>query len=72
MVRTDFIETPMVSASTQELKIFNKVSNILASEVDVVSRFLVKRILESTKTYDRIEYLTKTKTFFKMIRIHFI
>ena len=69
MVRTDFISDPMKSASPEESKRFKKVHDILAEEVDVVAPFLVRRMLESSKNYDRIEFLTKTKIFFKMMKM---
>jgi len=69
MVRTEFIEKSMDLASPEELKDYMKVYDILAEEVDVVTKFLVKNILKSSKNYDRIEFLTKTKTFFKMLKM---
>ena len=56
-------------ASPEELKDYMKVYDILAEEVDVVTKFLVKNILKSSKNYDRITFLTKTKTFFKMLKM---
>ena len=71
MVRTDFLNSPMLSDSPEDLKRFEKVYDILAEEVDVVSKFLVHRILKSTKNYDRIEFLTKSKLAFKMLKMLF-
>ena len=69
MVRTDFLHSPGLSDSPEDLKRFEKVYDILAEEVDVVSKFLVHRILQSTRNYDRIEYLTKIKLAGKMFRM---
>ncbi len=69
MVRTDFLNDPMISGSPEELKKFKKVYDILAEDVDVVSKFLVNQILKSSKNYDRIEFLTKTKMIFKLLKM---
>jgi len=69
MVRTDFIKIPAISGSEDEKKRFKKVQDILAEDVDIVSSFLVARLLKSNKNYDRIEYLTKTKLVFKMLKM---
>ena len=71
MVRTQFLTDPMESVSAEEMKRFIKVSDILAEDVDVVSKFLVRRILRSSKNYDRIEYLTGIKMIYKLVKMHF-
>ncbi|KKK51336.1 hypothetical protein LCGC14_3115960, partial [marine sediment metagenome] len=71
MVRTDFLDPPGLSDSPEDMKRFEKVYDILAEEVDVVSKFLVRRILQSTGNYDRIEYLTKSRLAVKMLKMLF-
>jgi NAD(P)-dependent dehydrogenase (short-subunit alcohol dehydrogenase family) len=66
MVRTDFLNNATDARSPEEAKQFKKVYDNLAEDRDVVTRFLVPRILKSTKNYDRIEFLTKGRL---MIRI---
>ncbi len=66
MVRTDFLNSSNDARSPEEAKRFKKVYEILAEDRDVVTAFLVPRILKSTKNYDRIEFLTKGKL---MVRI---
>jgi len=69
MVKTEFITKPMKSATPVELKSYKKVYDILAEEVDVVTQFLVNKMLESSKNYDRIEFLSKFKLVFKMMKM---
>jgi short-subunit dehydrogenase len=69
MVRTDFLNDSMESMQSEELKRFMKVYNVLAEDVDVVSKFLVPRILKSSKNYDRIEFLTKLKMISKLFKM---
>jgi NAD(P)-dependent dehydrogenase (short-subunit alcohol dehydrogenase family) len=71
MVRTEFIEAPMESATREEIKRFGKVLDILAEEPDVVARFLVRRMLSSTRNYDRIVFLSKSRLMMKLIRMTF-
>ena len=68
MVRTDFIEDSMKSATPAEVRSFNKVFRILGEEPDIVAKFLVKRILRSTKNDDRILYLSTSRLILKLIR----
>lgn len=69
MVRTDFLNNSMESMQADELKRFKKVYDVLAEDVDVVSKFIVGRILESSKNYDRIEFLTKLKMISKLFKM---
>lgn len=69
MVRTDFLNNTMVSVSPEEFKKYKKVYDVLAEDVDVVSKFLVKHILKSSKNYDKIEFLSKTKMIFKLFKM---
>ena len=69
MVRTDFLNSPMKSASAEEIRKFNRVYDLLAEDVEVVTKSLAKKILNSSKQYDRIEYLTKTGMMLKMLKM---
>jgi NAD(P)-dependent dehydrogenase (short-subunit alcohol dehydrogenase family) len=69
MVRTDFLNDSIVSASPEEAKRFEKVNNILAEDVEVVSKFLVREILKSSKNYDRIKYLSRVGILFRLIKM---
>ena len=69
MVRTEFIKAPMKSATPAEIKRFNKVHDFLAEDAEVVAKFLVSRMLRSTKNYDRIVFLTKTRLMISLIKM---
>ena len=69
MVRTDFLKGAQEIRTPKEAKQFKKVYDILAENPDVVTKFLVNRMLRSTKHYDRIEFLTKGKLFIKILRM---
>jgi NAD(P)-dependent dehydrogenase (short-subunit alcohol dehydrogenase family) len=69
MVRTDFLNNSKEFMSGDEAKKFEKVYNALAEDVEPVTKYLVQQILKSSKNYDRIEYLTKTKLIFKLIKM---
>lgn len=72
MVRTDFLINSMKTGSTEEQARNKKVFDILAEDVDVVTDFLVKKILVSEKHYDRIDYLTKRRLLPKLIKLLFV
>lgn len=72
MVRTDFLTESASQGDTAEQKRTQKVFKILAEDLDVVTEFLVKRILKSTKQYDRIEFLTFRRLFPKLLRLLFV
>jgi len=72
MVKTDFLNESMSKGDTAEQQKTRKVLNILAEDLDVVTGFLVKRILLSKKQYDRIEYLTFRRLFPKLLRLMFV
>jgi NAD(P)-dependent dehydrogenase (short-subunit alcohol dehydrogenase family) len=69
MVRTDFLKGAQEIRTPKEAKQFKKVYDILAENPDVVTKFLVSRMLKSTKHYDRIEFLTKGRLFVKILRM---
>jgi len=69
MVRTDFIAQSAYEGDATEQKRTQKVFDILAEEVEVVTKFLVKKILLSTKKYDRIEFLTFRRMAPKILRL---
>lgn len=71
MVRTDFLNNSKEFMSSDEAKKFEKVYNALAEDVEPVTKYLVHRILKSSRNYDRIEYLTKTKLIFKLMKMMF-
>ena len=72
MVRTDFLTGAMSTGTPEEQAKNKKVFDILAEEVDVVTEFLAKRILASTKQYDRIEFLTKRRLIPKVMKLMFV
>ena len=69
MVRTEFLNGAQEIRTPDEAKQFKKVYDILAENPEVVTKFLVNRMLRSTKHYDRIEFLTKGKLFIKILRM---
>ncbi len=71
MVRTAFLDQSMQFSSPEEKKQFEKVYRILAEDVDVVTKFLVKGMLKSTKNYDKISYLSGGPLTIKIIRMMF-
>jgi len=72
MVRTDFLTGAMSTGTPEEQAKNEKVFDILAEDVDVVTEFLANRILKSTKQYDRIEFLTKRRLFPKIVKLIFV
>ncbi len=72
MVRTDFLTTSMSAGSLEDQARFTKILDIMAEEVDVVTEYLVNKILESNKHYDRIEYLTFGRLMPKLVRLMFV
>ena len=72
MVKTDFLKESMSKGDTAEQQRTRKVLDILAEDLDVVTAFLVKKILLSKKQYDRIEYLTFFRLFPKLLRLMFV
>ena len=69
MVRTDFLNNATDTRSPEEAKRFKKVYTILAEDRDIVTGFLVSRILKSTRNYHRIEFLTKGKLMVRIFRM---
>lgn len=69
MVRTEFLDGANNSRSPEELKRFRKVYQILSEDPEVVTAFLVPRILSSTKHYDRIEFLTKGRLMVRLFKM---
>jgi short-subunit dehydrogenase len=72
MVRTDFIAQSAYEGDAAEQKRTQKVFDILAEEVEVVTEFLVPRILQSTRKYDRIVFLTFRRMAPKILRLMFV
>lgn len=71
MVRTDFLNVSMDSATEKEKKRFEKVYRILAEEPDIVAQFLCKRILESSKNNDHIRFLSGFRLISRLIKLMF-
>lgn len=72
MVRTDFIKAPMESATPEETRSFNKVLDILAEDPVPVAKYLIRRMLGSTRNYDRIVFLSKARLVGKLVRMAFV
>lgn len=71
MVRTDLIDQSMQFGSPKEKKQFEKVYRILAEDVETVTPFLAKGMLECNKNFNRIDYLSGTRLMFKILRLMF-
>ncbi len=69
MVRTEFLDQSMKSGTPEEKKQFDKVYKILAEDVDIVTKYLVGHLVKSSKSYDRISFLSGTRLMFKIIRL---
>ena len=71
MVRTEFLDGALEDTTSKEAKQFQKVYKVIAEDVDVVTKFLVGKILKSSKNYDRIEFLTPGKMMIKGLKMIF-
>ncbi len=67
MVITDFITEPLNQLSQEKRKKTIKIFNILADRVETVTPFLVDRMLKTTTNGIRIEWLTKSKIFWRFL-----
>lgn len=72
MVRTDFLKKAINSFTPEEQKRNTKVFQILAEDPEIVTHVLVKKILRSTKQYDRINYLSPGRLIPKLIKLIFV
>lgn len=72
MVRTDFLNHSLADASEEERIRNQKVFDILAEDVEVVTPFLVEKMLKSKKKYARIEFLTKRRLLPKIFKLMFV
>jgi short-subunit dehydrogenase len=72
MVRTDFLTESSTKGDAAEQGRIQKVFDILAEDTGTVTAFLVKKILKSSKQYDRIEFLTPWRMIPKIIRLMFV
>jgi len=72
MVKTEFIEISGNLLDEVEKARMQKVTNILAHDVEEVTSFLVKKILVSKKNFDTIRFLTFPRLFPKLIKIMFV
>lgn len=71
MVRTEFLDGALEDKTSEEAKQFQKVYKVIAEDVDVVTKFLVGKMLKSKKNYDRIEFLTPGKMMIKGLKMIF-
>ena len=71
MVRTEFLDGALKDTTSEEAKKFKKVYDVIAEDVDVVAKFLVTKMLKSTKNYDRIEFLSGAKMMVKGFKMMF-
>ena len=69
MVRTDFLNVSMDSASENEKKQFEKVQRFLAEDGEIVTKALAPKILACTKNYERVEFLSKMQMMGKVFRM---
>lgn len=69
MVRTDFINIDKSLQTPEEQKQQAKVYRILAEDPETVAKVLVKGVLSSTKSYDRINFLNFKRLLPKLIRL---
>ena len=72
MVRTEFLTTSMSAGNAEDQARFQKVLDIMAEDVNVVTEFLVNKILVSTNHYDRIEFLSFGRLLPKLVRLMFV
>lgn len=72
MVRTDFLTDSATRGDTSEQRRTQKIFDILAEDLDLVTGFLVKKILKSSKHYDRIVFLTPRRMIPKIVRLMFV
>lgn len=72
MVRTDFLTDSATRGDTSEQRRTQKIFDILAEDLDLVTGFLVKKILKSSKQYDRIVFLTPRRMIPKILRLMFV
>jgi short-subunit dehydrogenase len=71
MVLTDFVRIDRDFESEKERKRYEKVLNILADEAEPVSQYIVKSILQNSKEFHKINYLSGFKLISKLFRLSF-
>jgi NADP-dependent 3-hydroxy acid dehydrogenase YdfG len=69
MVRTDFLNPSIKNPSEEEKKRFEKVYRLFAEDADTVAQFLCPRILNSTKNYEQIKFLSGFRLVSKIFRL---
>ena len=72
MVKTDFLTDSATYGDSSEQRRTQKIFDILAEDLEVVTSFLVKKILKSSKHYDRIVFLTPRRMIPKILRLMFV
>ena len=71
MVRTDFLNVSMQNATEDEKVRYQRVYRYFAEDAGTVAKFLCPRILNSTKNYDRIKYLSGFRLVSKILKLMF-
>jgi short-subunit dehydrogenase len=72
MVRTEFLSESASHGDSAEQIRTQKVFDIMAEDLEEVTDFLVNKILNSTRQYDRIEFLTPRRLLPKLLRLLFV
>lgn len=68
MVMTDMLRNSLKNGSENEISESKKIFNMLAEEPGVVAKYLVKKILESRKNYDRINFMSPWRIFVRLLK----
>ena len=72
MVRTDFLTDSATRGDSSEQIRTQKIFDIMTEDIELVTGKLVKKILRSTKKYDRIVFLTPRRMIPKILRLLFV
>jgi len=69
MVKTDFLTDSATQGDPAEQRRTQRIIDILAEDLEVVTKFLARKILKSSKSYDRIVFLTPWRLLPKILRL---
>ena len=72
MVKTDFLTDSATHGDPAEQRRTQRIFDILAEDLEVVTDFLARKILRSSKSYDRIVFLTPWRLFPKILKLMFV
>jgi short-subunit dehydrogenase len=72
MVKTDFLTDSATRGDPAEQRRTQRIFDIMAEDLEVVTGFLAMKILRSSKSYDRIVFLTPWRLFPKILRLMFV